>query len=281
MTAPDGLASGVVTGVVIGAVGSTGVAAAVSFLEVFGFVVVAETDVTTVAMPGGAPVGLDIVRTPHRAPRPGGYRNGPRALDLYTSDLGRALTLAATRGYPVSPIGTISLGPVTMRQALVSGPGGVDIVLVESTHRRSSLLDIDPDRLFSEPHSVVWCVADLDAEAEFWVDSLGCTPGSRLAFSEPAVSEYLGLADSPVDIAMTMLSDRAVSPIRLELLEFVGRSDAESTGPQPDDDRLHEGIWAIAIDPPRGRDSPPAVPSSATSPTIRRSPGGIRYRVTP
>lgn len=71
---------------------------------------------------------------------------------------------------------------------------------------------------------MVWAVADLDAEAGWWVEQ-GATKGMDLRFSEPGVSEYLGLTDPVVEIRMTMLSDPDVSPLRLELLEFVGRND--------------------------------------------------------
>jgi hypothetical protein len=213
-------------GVVIGA---SDVEASAAFFETFCF---ERTSATTLRVPGGAPVDIVLAATdaPGRAPR--GYELGPRALDLYTTDIERGLAVAADAGYMTSPIGTISMGPVTMRQALVTGPDGVPVVLVESTHRRSSILDREPDRLFSEPHSVVWAVDDVDTEAAWWVEQ-GATKGMDLRFSEPAVSEYLGLPDSPVEIRMTMISDVAVSPLRLELLEFVGRhpAGAAPTGP--------------------------------------------------
>lgn len=208
-------------------VGASDVAAAVVFFETFGFV---ETTPGVLRVPGGAPVDIVIEATdaPLRAPR--NYELGPRALDLYTTDIERGVAVAADAGYATSPIGTINMGPVTMRQALVTGPDGMPVVLVESTHRRSSILDLEPDRLFSEPHSVVWAVADIDVEAAWWVEQ-GATKGMNLQFSEPAVSQYLGLPDSPVGIRMTMLSDPDVLPLRLELLEFVGRGAASDQSP--------------------------------------------------
>ena len=210
------------TGVVVGA---SSVEATVAFFSVFGF---EERSAGVMRVPGGAPVDIVIEATDRVARAPRDYEIGPRALDLYTTDIERGVSVAADAGHTTSPIGTIAMGPVIMRQALISGPDGVPVVLVESTHRRSSILDREPDRLFSEPHSVVWAVADLDTEAALWVEH-GATKGMDLRFSEPAVSEYLGLPDSPVEIRMTMLCDAEVSPLRLELLEFVGRDGASNT----------------------------------------------------
>ena len=212
-------------------------AATGEFLETFGFL----RGDRGYFVPQGAPVRVELVdaETPGRAPRD--FERGPRALDIYTSDIRRAVDAISRSGWEVSPVGTVSLGPVTMHQALVTGPEGLPIVLVESSHRRASLLDHEPDRLFSEPHSVVWCVDDRDAEAARW-EAAGFSKGMDLAFEEPAVSDYLGLPRSPVPILMTMLSDEAVSPIRLELLEF-----PEDAGDRPADP-TSGGIRGLAFE---------------------------------
>ena len=116
---------------------------------------------------GGALHGLARLAVQRRLPLhvPHGDRRGPRALDIYTTDMDGVLAELSAAGWLVSGPGTISVGPVTMRQALVVGPDGLPVVLVESTHRRSSLLDEFPDRRCSDPHSVVWCVDDLDADS--------------------------------------------------------------------------------------------------------------------
>ena len=226
--APLGSAVGVV-------VGATDVEATLAFLARFDF-----THVTLIGpeaharVRGGHGVPIIVVAATGGATAPCDYEQRARAIDIYTGDLDAAL--AALDGEQCSPIGVVELGPVRMRQALVSGPDGLPIVLVESTHRRASILDTEPDRLFSDPHSVVWCVADRDAEATWWVEQHAMTKGMDLAFEEPAVSEYLGLPDSPVRIEMTMLSDAEVSSLRLELLAFPDQAgdavlfDADAAG---------------------------------------------------
>lgn len=207
---------GSAVGVVVGA---TDVAATLDFLARFDFTHVTVVDTEAHArVSGGHGVPIIVVAATGDGSAPRAYEQRARAIDIYTGDLDAAL--AALDGEQRSPIGVIGLGPVKMRQALVNGPDGLPIVLVESTHRRASILDTEPHRLFSDPHSVVWCVADRDAEAAWWVEQHAMTKGMDLAFEEPAVSEYLGLPDSPVRIEMTMLSDASVSSLRLELLAF-------------------------------------------------------------
>ncbi len=211
-----GPALGSAVGVVVGA---TDVAATLEFLARFDFGHLTMVDAEVHArVSGGHGVPIIVVAATGAGEAPRDYEQRARAIDIYTGDLDAALD--ALDGELRSPIGVIELGPVKMRQALVTGPDGLPIVLVESTHRRASILDTEPHRLFSDPHSVVWCVADRDAEATWWVERHDMTKGMDLAFEEPAVSEYLGLPDSPVRIEMTMLSDANVSSLRLELLAF-------------------------------------------------------------
>ena len=238
-------------------VATTDRAATAEFLAALGF----EPAEAGFAVPGGAAVHIELTDT-DAAPRgPRDYEHGPRALDIYTSDIERGTADLSDAGYEVSPIGTISMGPVTMRQALVIGPDGFPVVLVESTHRRSSILDREPDRLFSEPHSVVWCVPDRDAEAERW-EAAGFTRGTDLSFEEPAVSEYLGLPDSPVPILMTMLSNEAVDPVRLELLEFPSETGA--------DDQARLAIQGLRFAFGDGQ-----VPAELQVGATGRTPGGV------
>lgn len=216
------------------------------------------------SVPHAADVHVDIVPTEIAAPARTDYELGPRALDLYTTDIEAAVAVTSGAGYRTSTVGSIEVGPVRMRQALVSGPDGCNVVLVESNMRRASVLDRDAARLFSEPHSVVWVVGDRDSEARWWVEHGNATKGMDVAFAEPAVSEYLGLPDSPVDVLMTMCSDAEVTPIRLELLEFAGRATPVSS-----DGRLHSGLWALVYD------------SEVSQSSVEVSPGGVRYLIRP
>jgi len=211
------------------------------------------------------PTGIAVVATPIAGAAPVDYDSGARALDLYVSDIDAATAeiearLGARSATSVSAVATIDLGPVRMRQRMITGPDGLSVVLVESNMRRSSTLDHDPDRVISGVHSVVWVVPDRDAEASWWQAEHGATKGMDLAFSEPAVSDYLGLPDRPVDIAMTMLSDADVSPCRLELLEFAGRMQ-----PVRPDVMLPGGLWALRF-------------TSGLPTATSTSPGGVRFQ---
>jgi hypothetical protein len=119
----------------------------------------------------------------------------------------------------VSPEAVVEAGPMRMRQVMVRGPEGLAVVLVDSTHRRSSACDLPAAPLHSEPHSVVWCVADHGAEVDRWV-AAGWTAGPTIGFAEPTISDELGLPERPTPITMTMLSDPDVSSVRVELLTF-------------------------------------------------------------
>jgi len=215
---PEGLSSAIARSATAVVVATTDRFETERFLQLFDFDP-ADASRSRWAVPGGAAVAIELIDAEITGEPVRNFSCGPRALDVYTADIDRALDVASDEYWCVSSIGTISLGPVVMRQAMIEGPDGFDVVLVESTHRRSSLLDDDPRRLFSEPHSVVWCVPDRNAEAARWA-AAGFTIGADLEFREPAVSDYLGLPRSPVTILMQMISGPAVEPVRLELLEF-------------------------------------------------------------
>jgi hypothetical protein len=169
-----------------------------------------------------AGASLVLVSCTTTSPHHTGFDLGPRALDFYCHNIEAGLGCFSEQGdWVVSEIAEIALGPVRMRQVMIHGPEGVDVVLVESTHRRPSLLDTEPSRVFSELHSVVWCVPDRDTEAEWWVAS-GATKGMDLRLSDPSLSGYLGLGNPEAEVEMVMLSDAQISPSRLELLSFPG-----------------------------------------------------------
>jgi len=249
-------------------VGATDPDATVAFLGAFGLTVRGSREVP--ADEAAALYGLDaattevtlgtsgavrpevwVVRCEVPGAVPTDFERRPRALDIYTSSMDDALDHLSFVGLAAGPVGTLAVGPVTMRQCLVAGPDGVAVVLVESTHRRGSLLDDGPDdgpdgaareRLFSEGHSVVWCVDSMDDEAAL-LASAGLARGTDLAFEEPEVSTYLDLPRSPVPIRMTMLSGAEVEPLRLEMLEFT-----DDPGVVDRSDVLAGGLWAMRFD---------------------------------
>lgn len=283
-------------------VGATEPGATVAFLSAFGLeeaarrVVDSETSVALYGIDGPttevelATEGTDasrvwVVACEASGLPPADFERRPRAFDIYTSSMDDAIEHLRFVGIAAGPVGTLAVGPVTMRQCLVQGPDGTSIVLVESTHRRASLLDAETGspggpRLFSEGHSVVWCVDSMDSEADLLV-SAGLTKGMDLSFSEPEVSTYLGLPRSPVPIRMTMLSSESVDPLRLELLEF-----PEDHGPTEQPGSLRGGLWGL-----RYRTADPAAAASAlvelgcvpvgsaAGAEALHTPGGIRLQL--
>ncbi len=160
-----------------------------------------------------------------------GWATGPRALDLYSADLDVSLAAVDAAGLVASPEAVLAGGPMRMRQVLVGGPEGLGVVLVDSTHRRSSVCDLPEAPLHSEPHSVVWCVPDHADELARWT-AAGWTAGATISFSEPTVSDELALPERPTPITMTMLSDPDVAAVRVELLSFDDHPSPVTTDPR-------------------------------------------------
>jgi len=191
-------------------------AATRDFFAVFGYV---EGGDGVLSRSAGASVIISRSKTKGVVRR--GWDLGPRGLDVYVHDLDEALTHVAAAGWSGGAIGAIALGPIRMRQVLVAGPDGVPIVMVESSHRRPSLLDTE-SHWCSEIYSVVWCVHDRDVEASLWT-AAGATAGPPLEFADLSLGAYLDLpvADSPLRM-ITLASDDGAST-RLELLSFPGQ----------------------------------------------------------
>ena len=235
------------------------VPAMVGFFGVFGFAVAdQDKDGAVLRTAGTDSGGIVIVHRPDPGVRRSPYAPGPAAIDIYTTDIAASVAHAANAGYEVGRVGDLSLGPVSLKQVRVHGPDHVPVVLVESSHRRSSIIDDDPTLLHSQGHSLVWVVGDRDAEAGWWVDH-GASKGMDLSFAVPGVSDLLELPDSPVEVKMTMLSDEEVAPFRLELLEFAGRA---SVGSVDHSDRA--GIIGLRFGESDAWDA---------------SPGGVRFSV--
>ena len=231
-------------------IGATDPGATRDFFRAFGFVV---DDVRhgSLVRGLGQRTELEIVEASPGV-RLADYDLGPRGLDLYTSDMDRSLEVAASTSADVGPVGVVEIGPMVMKQVTVWGPDGLPVVLIENSSRRGSLLDDSPDELHSEVHSIVWAVADRDAEAEWW-DSMGATRGMDLAFSNPAVASFMRLPDEEVELSMVMFANEANDPIRFELLDFTGRDGAPFIADQA-------GIQAV------GFTAPDAEPGRITTP---------------
>lgn len=236
-------------------VGATDVAEMIRFFGVFDFRVSdRRPDEVELRNVEADTAGIVVVQRERASRRRQPYEVGAAAIDVYTTDLERSADRAAEAGFEVGTPGDLSLGPVTLRQQRIHGPDHVPVVLVESSHRRSSLLDRVPNGLHSEGHSVVWIVEDRDEEAAWWVDKKGATKGMDLDFAVDGVSDLLDLPDRSVDVKMTMLSDSDVTPFRLELLEFVGRTQRSRN-----DVKRRAGIIGLRFAPGDWTESPGGV----------------------
>ena len=235
-------------------IGSMDCAETSSFLQLFGFAQISEVsftksqskvlfgvaDVSQPARRLAAPlsprsatlcvvpiIGNSLAQSREFSPQ--GWAHGPRALDIYTTDLDSAVAEVAAAGFAVSSEGVLAAGPMRMRQVLIQGPSQLPVVLVETTHRRSSVCDLVEAPRFSEPHSVVWVVPEHHEELQRWV-GLGWTAGNTIGFTDASIAEELSLSEVPTPITMTMLSDPLVAPIRLELMTFDNHSNLGEPG---------------------------------------------------
>jgi len=210
-------------------IGTTDRAAMVSFFEAFDFSVQAADAVSATMGRGlGHPTEL-VLRDAAPGSRLTGYDLGPRGLDIYTTSMETSVERAVAEGGEPGPTATIDIGPFSMRQVTIWGPDDIPVVLIESPSRRTSLLDDNTDELHSQIHSVVWAVADRDAEAAWW-ERHGAARGVDLAFGSPDVATFMCLPDDTIDLEMVMLANDANDPIRFELLKFVGHDGAEFAG---------------------------------------------------
>ncbi len=212
----------------IGAVvGASDVAATVAFLQGFDLAVV-DKGPGHVDLASAERGRVRVVRAapgPARAP----YDGGVAALDFYVRDIGDR------------PSVRIDLGPLVMHQSRMTGPDGLPVVLIEANHRRPSRLDTTAAE-FSEAHSLVWVVPEVGETVAFFT-AAGLTCAFDVPLDSPAVTEIMGLPE-PGPVRMAMVSDDAVSPMRLELFGFPGRSVPASDG-QP----LAGRAWpAFAVD---------------------------------
>jgi len=197
-------------------VASSDSAATNDFFAVFGY---SESSSGVLSRTAGASIHVSSTARSGRQRR--GWELGPRGLDVYVHDLDDALDRVSRAGWSGGAVATIAVGPVRMRQVLVAGPDGVPVVMVESSHRRPSLLDSET-HWCSEIYSVVWCVADRDDEARRWIDA-GVTAGPPLEFSDPSLGAYLDLPVADAPLRMITLSSADGASTRLELLSFPGR----------------------------------------------------------
>jgi catechol 2,3-dioxygenase-like lactoylglutathione lyase family enzyme len=225
-------------------IGCSDIAASIAFFAFFGFDpvatgaldaaaatrygAVAGADEVVLAVPGSTGGRLRLISVDRPAEPYSPYSPRVEALDLYAADMPAALTQVAAAGWPLSgPPADYPFGPMRLQQASVVGPDDVMLVLVDINHRLPSLLD-SSDAPFSELHSVVCVVDDLDAATEYFTAVAGLQLRATFPLTEPAVPAFMGLP-RPSSMRMSVLSSAEAAPPRFELLQF----DDEPAEPRP------------------------------------------------
>jgi hypothetical protein len=288
-----------------GVLGASDLDAAVGYLVRFGFaasepaIVPADTARALYGLEGetreailtvsGLPYGgLRVVETPH-PPRPRGpLDRGPYAVDLYTTDIERSLSLVTEAGGRSSAVVEYRLQDVAVWEAKTEGPEGLSLVFIELGRRRPSLLDRDPDLLHSEVQALVWVVGDGDRAQAFWRKEAGLHRLRDATIEAPNVAALLDLPRPDAPVRIVLLSDEAETAPRLELIEFPrdGGADHPSLPLTPG---LHAAAFAVAdLDRARSALSGAEVGEAVKihSPlhgearaTTGLAPGGVRFEL--
>lgn len=186
-----------------------------------------ETRQSLLAVPGAPTGGVRVVETPNPATKFGPYDHRGHGVDLYTTDIDESLEIAGRAGASCGPIGSYTVGPLEVKEAKVDSPEGVHLVFLEANKRRPSVLDRSPERLHSELHSIVWIVESLSTATAFWRDRLGFTSLLETTLCHPAVAKFMGLPREDVALSLALLADEALTPSRLELVEFPDEQGAD------------------------------------------------------
>jgi catechol 2,3-dioxygenase-like lactoylglutathione lyase family enzyme len=174
---------------------------------------------------------LRLVETAEPGPIRLPFAPGPEALDVYVRELASTVLAAEGAAVSVRPLLTLPLGPITMRQQMLMGFDGARCTLVEIERRRPSLLDAHPEAATSEISSLIIVTSDHEVSEAFWL-AAGLQKHSDISLDFEAVSTMMGLPRHE-PVRMTLLGDGAISPIRLEFLQFVNVTSSDA-GPALD-----------------------------------------------
>ncbi len=232
-------------------IGASDLGAVASFLALFGFAEVARdrlpqpcasalygletaTDELLLAVPGAERGRVRVVATANPARRFAPFDPRPFAIDLFSTDVEAGVAIASANGFHASPITDHRFGPAVIREVEVIGPDGIVLTLLQpNVGRRSSILDHEPDRLHSEVHAFVWSESGLDEHLRFWQER-GLTKSTDAVLDTPGLGALVGVPDEDVSMRLTVLAGAEGHPIRVEFVDFLGRSGS----PQP--------IWPLA-----------------------------------
>jgi catechol 2,3-dioxygenase-like lactoylglutathione lyase family enzyme len=165
--------------------------------------------------PGGA---IWLVQTPHLQSTLGPIDTGPYALNLYTTDMDASVALSNDLGAKFGGRLAYTIGNLVLEEVSMFGPDGSLLVFIASSDRDPSVLDIHPEWLHSEIHSIVSSVRSVDTSNRFWSDQLGMTILTTRNLNS-------GLGSLPkfsheIRTRMTSLCDEFINPIRYSFVEF-------------------------------------------------------------
>lgn len=242
-------------------VGTADVVRSLAFLEAFGFEAAArrrvpalvaralygldadteEVDVTAGGLARGA---IRLVRTPHGAGPHGVLEAGPHAIDVYSRNADASATVGAAAGGDCGPIGRYRLGPLSVAELEVIGPDHLALVVIDVDRRRPCLLDLNPERLHSEVHAVVWTVADVSASLPFWQERAGFALWIDTTVREPEIAKFMRLPRPDMALRLAVLAGPDGGAPRFELVGFP--DDAVAMRPQHA--ALEAGLHALGCD---------------------------------
>ena len=183
--------------------------------------------------PGGA---IWLLETPQASGAHDSFSYGPLGVDLYTTDMDASLALAADLGAQLSGRSNGHFGSLSFEQGSVLGPDGSMVVFIAIDERSPSVLDIHPEWLHSEIHSIVSMVRSADSSKRFWGEQVGLT-----VMADTEANWRLGARVSfpqSISARTTVLCDEFLNPIRYEFVEITNSTWAEgpamiSTWPLP------------------------------------------------
>jgi catechol 2,3-dioxygenase-like lactoylglutathione lyase family enzyme len=194
--------------------------------------------------PGGAIWLVQTARS-HRARLP--LERGPLAVGVYTTDMEASLALATDLG--ALPGGGIehNFDYHGSEERSVVGPDGSTMVFIAAVDRQPSVLDIHPEWLHSEIHSIVSVVPSVDTSNRFWSEQLGLIIASDSDSDLEFARENATASHHVVRARRTSLCDEFINPIRYEFIGYSGTAhDAVgqvSTWPLPS--ALPLGCFAV------------------------------------
>ena len=184
------------------------------------------TTQVSMSVPGAAAGSVRLVRTTQPRGEVGHWDRGPHAIDLYTTDMDRSLEIARAAGARVAGRMVYDFGTMRLEEGKSVGPDGTIVVFISNSKRRPSVLDHDSSRIHSEVHSIVNIVSSVDAARVAWIEGGGLTLLGDAVIDSPGLADLMELP-RVVPARMGLFCDVDVTPIRYEVLEFVGLSSDE------------------------------------------------------